>query len=619
MNLFAGATTRPRTTVALVGNVQDINTTINVIDQTIRDAQQSLWGFLMSTDMISPIAATMDEVGYKAVATVGGNGFVVQSRYYGEDPWARIRLLAKAMPRTNLRGSYMTAQLASFDVDTPQDVIALWIRRSIAHGIQGFWICDYQTDGERFDLFARICKEEGIQVVTSLMYSSSPAHDQAHWAAKTRAIAASKAYVDAIMIEDASGVLTPDSTRELVATVQANCDGIPLEFHMHCNSGLAPLCYLEAVKMGVQTVHTAVAPLANGTSLPSTESFVRNAARLGYSTNLDERALGAVSSHFRAIAAERGFPVGAPEEYDLFHYEHQVPGGMMTNLGRQLKELGMEARLGEVLEEVCLVRKELGYPVMATPYSQIVGVQAVENVVSGERYKRVPDTVIKYLMGFYGEPAGPIDPEVHDRIFSLPEAKKLADWRPQGRHRPLEDLRREVGPELSDDELLLKIVIPGWSPKAVPSHAAGEPAATRAATAAAVLTPHSGAAQAAGLPMAFSVEVDGEVFEVKVMPGVGSSAAGSAASVGGSALGAASPTGRSRELVPGAVVCGMGGLIVSIRADLGDRIEEGDVIATIEAMKMIREVGAPRGGVVQEILVAEGDLVASDDVLMVVH
>ena len=253
---------------------------------------------------------------------------------------------------------------------------------------------------------------------------------------------------------------------------------------MHCSSGLATLCYLEAIKMGVETVHTAVAPLANGSSLPSTENILRNAAQLGYTADIDERALEAVSAHFRGIAVERGFPIGTPEEYDLFHYEHQVPGGMLTNLTRQLKELGMGERLDEVLEEVCLVRRELGYPVMATPYSQIVGVQAVENVVSGERYKRVPDTVIKYLMGFYGEPAGPIDPEVHDRVFSLPEAKKLADWVPQGRFRPLEDLRREVGPDLSDDDLLLKIVIPGWSAKGTASHAAGAPAA-RTATASA--------------------------------------------------------------------------------------------------------------------------------------
>ncbi len=593
--------------------------TFRVVDQTIRDAQQSLWGFLMSTDMIAPIAATMDEVGYKAITTVGSNGFVVQSRYYGEDPWERIRLLSKVMPHTDLRGSYMTAALASFDVDTPQDVIALWIRRSVAHGCTSFWICDYQTDDERFRHFAEIAKEEGAGVVTSLMYTSSPAHDQEHWAKKTGQIAQLKDCVDAIMIEDASGVLTPESTRELLTTVQAHCGGIPLEFHMHCNSGLAPICYLEAIKMGVDAVHTAVAPLANGTSLPSTENIVRNAARLGYTANLDERALEAVSVHFRAIAQERGFPIGAPEEYDLFHYEHQVPGGMMTNLKRQLKELGMLERLPEFLEEIIHVRRELGYPVMATPYSQIVGVQAVENVVSGERYKRVSDTVIKYLLGFYGEPAGPIDPDVRDRVFSLPEAAKLRDWQPQGRYRPLDDLRAEVGPDLSDDELLLRLVIPGWKPGAakpqmVPGAAGG--AGTSAAVGAGARGDPARAVSSPAFPMAFTVEVDDEVFVVRV---TGVAPADEATSVGPAAVSvSAERTAPGGRVAPGSIPCGSAGLVVAVKANVGDAIVEGDVIATIEAMKMIREVTASHGGVVREIMVSEGDLVAAEDVLMVV-
>jgi pyruvate/oxaloacetate carboxyltransferase len=581
-----------------------MNKKIHFVDQTIRDAQQSLWGFLMSTEMIAPIAPTMDEVGYKVVATVGGNGYVVQSRYYGEDPWERIRLVSKAMPRTPLRGSYMTASLASFDIDTPRDVIALWIKRSLANGVKGFWICDYQNDMDSFYHFGKLAKDQGAEVVTSLMYTSSPVHDDAHWARKARLIAETKDCVDSIMIEDASGVLTPESTRHFLATVQKHCDGIPLEFHMHCNSGLAPLCYLEAIQMGVETVHTAVAPLANGTSLPSTESILKNARRLGYSSDLDERALEAVSSHFRNIAQERGFPVGIPEEYDLFHYEHQVPGGMLTNLKRQLKELGMEQRLDEVLEEVVHVRKEMGYPVMATPFSQIVGVQSVENVISGERYKRVPDTVVKYVMGFYGESAGPIDLNVRDRILDLPEAKKLRDWQPQGRYKSIEDLRREVGPELSEDELLLKILIPGRGAKA--SRPKVQPLA---APAAAKVPSGSFAGFPPAFPMCFDVEVDGEVFGVKITP--------SGEVLTTESSGAAQPR-KPKTTAPGAVISGMGGMVVSIKANLGDKVNKGDVLATIEAMKMLREVGAPHGGVVEEICVSDGDMVDPADVLMVV-
>ena len=288
------------------------------------------------------------------------------------------------------------------------------------------------------------------------MYTSSPAHTSEHWARKTRWLAEAKDWVDRIMIEDASGVITPEATRELVSTVQKNCDGLPLEFHSHCNSGLAPLCYLEAIQSGVTTVHTAVAPLANGTSLPATETILRNARRLGFTSDLDEDALAAVSAHFRKIAEKERLPIGVPLEYDLFHYAHQVPGGMMTNLTRQLREVGMEDRLEEILEEVVLVRKEFGYPVMATPYSQIVGAQAVENVVSGERYKQMTDEAIKYVLGYYGEPVVPIDQNVVDRAMSLPRSKAFLNWKPEGYLKSVEELRREIGPDLSDDDLLLK-------------------------------------------------------------------------------------------------------------------------------------------------------------------
>jgi pyruvate/oxaloacetate carboxyltransferase len=434
------------------------------------------------------------------------------------------------------------------------------------------------------------------------MYTSSPAHDKEHWARKTRLITEAKACVDRIMIEDASGVITPEQTRELVTTVQKNCDGLPLEFHSHCNSGLAPLCYLEAIQAGVRTVHTAVAPLANGTSLPSTESIVRNARRLGYSSDLDEDALAAVSAHFRSIAEEEGLPVGVPMEYDLFHFDHQVPGGMMTNLKRQLGEVGMGDRLDEILEETVLVRKEFGYPVMATPYSQIVGAQAMENVVSGERYGRVTDEAVKYVLGYYGEPAAAIDKHVVDRIMSLPQAEKLRSWKPAGYDKSVEELRREIGPELSDDELLLRILIPGGRVKP------GEPRKT--APRPAVKAPPPTAARA-DFPTEFSVDVDGEVFSVKISP------VWDGAEKTVEAERPQDPK-KPKELPPGAVLCGMAGLVLSFEVKVGDRVKGGDLVAMIEAMKMRRHVNCPHGGVVKEICVLEGEMVNPDNLLMVV-
>jgi pyruvate/oxaloacetate carboxyltransferase/biotin carboxyl carrier protein len=579
---------------------------IDFVDQTLRDAQQSLWGFTMRTDHMIPIAEKMDKVGYRAIATVGSQAFTVQVRNLNEDPWERIRILSKLIKRTPLRGSYQIGSLSSFDLSTPRDIIALWIKRSVANGIKSFWICDYQTDMDKFVYFARIAKAERAEVVPALMYTSSPAHTNEHWARKTRRIAEAKECVDRIMIEDAAGVITPEATRELVSTVQKNCEGLPLEFHSHCNSGLAPLCYLEAIQSGVTTVHTAVAPLANGTSLPATETILRNARRLGYSTDLNEDALAAVSAHFKKIAEKEGLPTGVPAEYDLFHYEHQVPGGMMTNLTRQLREVGMEQRLDEILEEVVLVRKELGYPVMATPYSQLVGAQAVENVVSGERYKRIPDEVIKYVMGYYGEPAAPIDQNIVDRVMSSPRAKDFVDWKPEGYDKSVEELRREIGPELSDDELLLKVLIPG---KPV---SCGEPQKTATPSAIKATAPFR---PPADLPTEFTVDVDGEVFNVKISP-VWDGAGRTERTMEEERPKKAK---RPKELPSGALLCGMAGLVLSIEAKVGAHVNAGDLVAIIEAMKMRRHVNSPHNGMVKEIWVHVGEMVNPEDILMVVE
>jgi pyruvate/oxaloacetate carboxyltransferase len=578
---------------------------IEFVDQTIRDAQQSLWGLMMRTDHISPIAEMMDKVGYRAIATVGSQAFTIQVRNHNEDPWERIRLLSRLMPKTCLRGSYQTASLSSFDLSTPRSIIALWIKRSVANGIKGFWICDYQENVERFRYFAQIAKAEGAEVVTALMYTSSPVHDDEHWVQKTKLIASAKECTDRIMIEDASGVMTPERTRELVSIVQRNCDGIPLEFHCHCNSGLAPLCYLEAIQAGVTTVHTAVAPLANGTSLPSTESIVKNARRLGFETDLDEDALAAVSAHFRKVAEKEGLPFGQPREYDLFHFEHQVPGGMMTNLTRQLREIKMEHRLGEILEEVALVRGELGYPVMATPYSQIVGSQAFENIISGERYQTITDEVIKYALELYGKPAVPLDPNLMDKIMRLPRTKEFLDWRPLGYFKSVEDLRREIGPELSDDDLLLKILIPGRQVKRA------EPGKKVSAPAAISIAPAGPAQGVQSFPSEFSVDVDGEVFNVKIAPVW-------TASQQDGAQGQAQSGKEQKPLPKGAVRCGMAGLILAIQVKVGDTVVEGDPLAMIEAMKMRRHILSPEGGVVKEIMAKEGEIVDPQDVLIVV-
>ncbi|MDR3568655.1 MAG: pyruvate carboxylase subunit B [Syntrophobacteraceae bacterium] len=577
------------------------------VDQTIRDAQQSLWGLMMSTEMILPIAELMDRTGYRDIATVGSQAFTVEVRNLNEDPWERIRVLSKLITKTPLRGSYQIGSLSSFDLGTPRDIIALWIKRSVANGVRAFWICDYQDDMEKFVYFARIAKAEGAEIVPALMYTSSPAHTGEHWACKTRLLLEAKDYIDRIMIEDASGVITPEDTRELVTTVRRNCEGLPIEFHSHCNTGLAPLCYLEAVKAGAMTLHTAVAPLANGTSLPSTQSVLKNIRRLGFSSDIDEDALAHVSEHFRKIAEKEGLPMGTPLEYDLFHFEHQVPGGMMTNFTRQLREVGMEDRLDQILEETILVRKELGYPVMATPYSQIVGVQALEHVISGKRYGQITDEVIKYALGYYGEPIVPVDSNVMDRIMSYPRTREFLNWKPEGYLKSVEEFRRELGAELCDDDLLLKILIPGKP--VTRNNPNGKPAAP------AVREP--GKTAGSDFPTSFSVEVDGDVFSVRISPvwnGTEQTSVSFHATSGETSKG---ETGQETP-PPGAVLSGMSGLVLSIEVKIGDLIAMGDSLAMIEAMKMRRHLGAPHSGVVKEIRAKEGDIVNPQDILLVV-
>ena len=590
---------------------------IKFVDQTIRDAQQSLWAYLMTNEMLLPIAPTMDEVGFEEIATIGSMGITVQVRNLIEDPWDRIRKLAKLITKTPLRGSYMTASLASFDVDTPQDAIALWIKRMAANGVDSFWVCDYQTDMERFYNFAKLSQDLGCKVYPALMYTYSPVHDRQHWIKKTRLIAEIKDVVDGIMIEDAGGVINPERTRELITAVKANCDDLPVEFHSHCNVGMAPLCYLEAVKAGADTLHTAVPVLANGTSLPSITNILANTRHLGYTDDINDDALEAVCKHFEAVAQEAGFPVGTPQEYSEYHFEHQIPGGMMTNLKRQLAELKIEDRLDEFIQEAIQVRRDFGYPVMATPFSQIVGAQAVENCIVGERYQRVLDQSIKYLCGHYGDPPGPIDQGLMDRIQSIPEAKAILDWKPVNRYKPLEQLRQEVGADLTDDEFLLQLLIPGVNAKKFAEKVAA--AEKKKASAQPKRPAQAAAAQAAGnmamdFPMQFLVDVEGEEFNVTVKSLGGADADPSCAADGGG-----NAAKRGSADAPGAVKPNMAGSLVSVKVSPEQTINKGDPLATLEAMKMLREVNSPHGGVVKEIFFEEGDMLDADDVLMIVE
>jgi len=245
--------------------------------------------------------------------------------------------------------------------------------------------------------------------------------------------------------------------KTLVPAIQKQIGSVPLALHSHCTTGLAPLAYLEAIKLGVKTLHTGVPPLANGTAQPSINNIILNARRLGYTPQIDEEAVAAESAHFRYVAKREGKPEGAPVEYDLFQYQHQIPGGMMENMKVMLVQRKIEHRLPEILEEVALIRKEWGYPIMVTPFSQILATQAVINVVSGERYSMAPRETIMYILELYGKSPGPIDENVKDKVLGLPEAKDMLNWTPP--QPSIKELRERVGQtRISDDELVLRLL-----------------------------------------------------------------------------------------------------------------------------------------------------------------
>ena len=233
--------------------------------------------------------------------------------------------------------------------------------------------------------------------------------------------------------------------------------GKPLELHSHCTIGLAPFTYSEAPELGVQTLHTAARPLGNGSSQPAIENVIANLRSKGAAVDLDMDAIARISSYFEKLAAAEGLAPGVPQEYDVRYFQHQLPGGMIGTMRRQLREMRQEHRLPEVYDEVERVRRELGYPIMVTPFSQVVGTQAVMNVLAPERYANVPDEVIRYVLGKFGTPPAPMDPNVRDRIEQLPRARELSN---QAAMPELSELRRRFDSRLSDEEFLLRATMP---------------------------------------------------------------------------------------------------------------------------------------------------------------
>ncbi len=427
---------------------------IRFVDTTLRDGHQSLWAEGMTTGMMLPIAERMDQAGFEAIELISASHLKKCVRELKEDPWERVRLVAQRVTKTPLR--LIAGRVNAFEI-TPVSIYRLFIERMAANGMRQARISDEWNDPESWQRKVQISREAGLQPIVNLIYSVSPKHTDEYYAQKTRE--AAKLDVFRLCLKDPGGLLTPERTQMLVPIIQQNSNGIPLELHTHCTTGLGPLCCLEAIKLGVKSINTAVPPLADSSSNPSLFNVARNARALGYSPAIDEDAIKPVAEHFTFIAKHEGLPIGAPVEYDYSQYLHQVPGGMISNLRHQLRVVGMEDRLEQALEECCQVRADFGYPIMVTPLSQFVGSQAAINVIVGERYKEVTDQVIHYALGRWGKEGGSsMEPNVKDKILSRPRAKELARLEPP--ELSLQEVRRKLGGRgVSDEELLLRWVV----------------------------------------------------------------------------------------------------------------------------------------------------------------
>jgi oxaloacetate decarboxylase (Na+ extruding) subunit alpha len=424
---------------------------IKFVDTTIRDGHQSLWAENMTTGMMLPVAEAMDRAGFDAIELISSSHLKKCVRELKEDPWARVKLMSQRITHTPLRLN--AGRFSAFDL-TPRSMYRLFMERMAANGIREARISEEWNELEGWTWKTQVSRDVGINPVPNIIYSVSPKHTDEYFAQRTRDAASLK--VNRLCLKDPGGLLTPERIKTLVPMMFQNANGIEIELHTHCTTGLGPLCCLEAVKLGIKIVNTALPPLADGSSNPSLFNVAKNLRALGYKTLINEELLKPVSDHFTFIAKREGFPIGAPVEYDYSQYQHQVPGGMISNLRHQLRKVGLEQKIDQALEETMQVRAELGYPIMVTPLSQFVGSQAAINVIVGERYKEVTDQIIQYALGYWGrEGAELMEPGVKAKILDRPRAKEWAQRQPP--EPTVQELRKKMNAEgVSDEEFLLR-------------------------------------------------------------------------------------------------------------------------------------------------------------------
>jgi pyruvate/oxaloacetate carboxyltransferase len=420
------------------------------IDVTLRDAHQCLWSTRMTTAQMTPILGAIDRAGYAYINILGGAVFDVCVRYLQENPWDRIGLLCEHLA-TPCDGLTRGQSLYTFEL-FPDDIVALNSHALARRGIEVLTVYDALNDNRNVASSVRSGHDAGMKVNAMVVYTLSPVHTDAYYVERVRELVALDA--DFISVKDPTGLLTPERARTLCPALVQTAGAIPMQMHSHCQSGLGPEVYEVAIESGFRLGYTASQPLANGASLPATEDVLARARRLGIATSMSDAALAEIAGYFDWVCERDDKPRGEVAAYDPALYEHQIPGGMVSNLRYQLETMRLSHRLPEILEEAARVRRDLGYPIVVSPFAQYIVTQATLNVVQGERYKTIPDEIRKYARGYYGRLAAKPSEEFlerasirDDEYVTEAPAAHLDPWIPR--------LRAELGASAGDEQLLL--------------------------------------------------------------------------------------------------------------------------------------------------------------------
>ena len=604
---------------------------LGITDVVLRDAHQSLLATRMRLDDMLPIAAKLDDIGFWSLESWGGATFDACIRYLGEDPWARIRALKEAMPKTQQQMLLRAQNLLGYR-HYADDVVDTFVKRAATSGVDVFRVFDAMNDPRNLERPLKAVLDQGKHAQGTISYTVSPVHTLEMWVELAQKIESMGA--QSLAIKDMAGLLTPYTAFELVSRLKASLS-IPIHMQCHAPTGLSTATALKAIEAGIDNVDTSISSMSMTYGHSPTESVVAMLAGTERDTGLDLEKLEDIAGYFREVRKKYAAFEGSLRGIDSRILVAQVPGGMLTNMESQLKEQGAGDKLDDVLAEIPRVRKDLGYIPLVTPTSQIVGTQSVMNVMMGERYKSISKEVQALLKGEYGAAPAPFDSELQFRVL---EGGEPITCRPADNLTPeMERLREELkgkaseegitleGGERETDDVLtyalfpqigLKFLRNRGNPDAFePAPQAVDDKASKAASAPVSNAPAVSAQAASSGPQTYTLNVNGKQYVVEVAEGGDiTQVQASAPAAPAPAAAAAAPAAQAASGEP--VSAPLAGNIFKVNVSVGDSVAEGDVVIILEAMKMETEIRAHQAGTVSAVKVKEGDSVSVGDVLI---